>query len=78
MSPSLTATDLTSLHARVAANDGPGIVVWCLEHGGLAEAEDPYALRWVSPDGTTDIVIGPEHGHDHQVLALGAAILASE
>ncbi len=75
--PSITTTDLTSLHARVAAQDGPGIVVWCLEHGGLAEASDPYALRWVSPDGTTDIVVGPEHGPERQVVALGAAILGS-
>ena len=70
-------TDITALYARVTASDGSGILVWCLEHGGFCEAEDPYALRGLSPDGTTDIVISPEQGYDDQVLALGAAILAS-
>ncbi len=75
--PSLTTTAFTVLRTRVIAHDGPGVVVWCLEHGGFAEAADPYALRWISPDGTVDIVIGPEHGHDRQVLALAEAILAA-
>ncbi len=73
----LTPTDFADLSRRVTAHDGPGIVVWCLEHGGFREAEDLYALRWVSPDGTVDIVVGPEQGADHQVQALGAAIFAS-
>ena len=73
----LTTADLTALRQLVATRDGPGIVVWCLERGGFRDAGDPYALRWVSPDGTADIAIGLEQGHDLQVLALGQAILAT-
>ncbi len=74
---SITTADLTALRRLVAAQDGPGIVVWCLEHGGFSDAADPAQLRWVSPDGTADIAIGAEHGFDRQVLDLGKAILAT-
>ncbi len=74
---SITTTDLAALRTLVAAQDGPGIVVWCLEHGGFSDAADPALLRWVSPDGTADIAIGAERGFDRQVLDLGEAILST-
>ena len=72
-----THLNLTTLRALVAAHDGPGIVAWCLEHGGFHAAADPYTLRWVSPCGMADVAVGPERGFDLQVLRLGEAILAS-